>query len=34
MDDVDAFYKMWIPDLNELLPQQNPSYFDLAALGQ
>jgi hypothetical protein len=33
VDAVDAFYKMWIPDLNELLPQQNPSNFDLAALG-
>ena len=30
---VDAFYKMWIPDLNALLPTENPSYADLAALG-
>lgn len=29
---VDAFYKMWIPDLNAGLPAQNPSYEDLAAL--
>ncbi len=31
---VDAFYKMWIPDLNASLPPQNPNYADLAALGQ
>jgi hypothetical protein len=31
---IDAFYKMWIPDLNASLPSQNPSYSDLAALGQ
>lgn len=29
---VDAFYKMWIPDLNAALPPQNPSFADLAAL--
>jgi pimeloyl-ACP methyl ester carboxylesterase len=29
---VDAFYKMWIPDLNAALPDPNPSYADLAAL--
>jgi pimeloyl-ACP methyl ester carboxylesterase len=31
---IDAFYKMWIPDLNATLPPQNPSYSDLAALAQ
>ncbi|MGA3403426.1 MAG: hypothetical protein ABSC95_29785 [Acetobacteraceae bacterium] len=31
---VDAFYKMWIPDLNASLPPQNPSFADLAALAQ
>lgn len=30
---VDAFYKMWIPDLNAALPQPNSSFGDLAALG-
>jgi hypothetical protein len=29
---VDAFYKMWIPDLNASLPSPNPSFSDLAAL--
>jgi pimeloyl-ACP methyl ester carboxylesterase len=29
---IDAFYKMWIPDLNAALPAQNPTYGDLAAL--
>ena len=31
---ADAFYKMWIPDLNAALPADNPSYADLAALGR
>lgn len=31
---VDAFYKMWIPDLNAALPPQNPSFGDLAALAR
>jgi hypothetical protein len=30
---IDAFYKMWIPDLNATLPPDNPSYADLAKLG-
>ena len=30
---LEAFYKMWIPDLNASLPPENPSYRDLAALG-
>jgi pimeloyl-ACP methyl ester carboxylesterase len=31
---VDAFYRMWIPDLNPSLPRQNPTYAGLAALAQ
>lgn len=31
---LDAFYKMWIPDLNATLPEPNPSYADLAELGR
>jgi hypothetical protein len=34
VDAVDAFYKMWIPDLNAALPTPNPSFADLAALGR
>ncbi|WP_158747052.1 hypothetical protein [Acidisphaera sp. L21] len=34
VDAIDAFYKMWIPDLNAALPAQDPSYSDLAALAQ
>jgi pimeloyl-ACP methyl ester carboxylesterase len=34
LDAVDAFYKMWIPDLSETLPRPNPSVSGLAALGQ
>ena len=34
IDAVDAFYKMWIPDFNASLPNPNPSYGDLAILGQ
>ena len=34
VDAIDAFYKMWIPDLNASLPADNPSYSDLAALGK
>jgi pimeloyl-ACP methyl ester carboxylesterase len=30
---MNAFFKMWIPDLNASLPEENPSYIDLAALG-
>lgn len=29
---IDAFYKMWIPDLSATLPDPNPNYADLAAL--
>ena len=29
---IDAFYRMWIPDLNAALPADNPSYADLAEL--
>jgi pimeloyl-ACP methyl ester carboxylesterase len=31
---IDAFYKMWIPDLNGTLAPDNPSYADLAELSQ
>jgi len=31
---IDNFYRMWIPDLNPSLPIENPTYSDLAALGQ
>ena len=34
VDAIESFYKMWIPDLNASLGQQNPSFADLAALGQ
>jgi pimeloyl-ACP methyl ester carboxylesterase len=34
VDAIDAFYKMWIPDLNASLIPENPSYRDLAALAQ
>ena len=34
VDAVDAFYKMWIPDLNAALPPNNPTYSDLAVLGK
>ena len=34
VDAADAFYKMWIPDLNAALPPNNPSYADLAALAR
>jgi pimeloyl-ACP methyl ester carboxylesterase len=34
VDAVDAFYKMWIPDLNSSLASPNPSFSDLAALSQ
>ena len=32
VDAIDAFYKMWIPDLNASLPSTNPSFADLGAL--
>lgn len=31
---IDAFDKMWIPDLNAALPNPNPSFADLGALAQ
>jgi pimeloyl-ACP methyl ester carboxylesterase len=34
VDAIDAFYKMWIPDLNASLPSPNPSFADLGALAQ
>jgi pimeloyl-ACP methyl ester carboxylesterase len=34
VDAIDAFYKVWIPDLNASLPQPNPSFADLAALAK
>lgn len=34
VESIDAFYKMWIPDLNAALPTDNPSYAALAALAK
>jgi pimeloyl-ACP methyl ester carboxylesterase len=34
LDAVDQFYKMWIPDQSSALPPDNPSYADLAKLGE